>query len=215
LATLAVVGRTRYAIAVALTALVLAGCGGGSDDDDKGQAQATTPGGTTTQPEDSGAGGGNGGSGGSDDQGSDDRGSGSGGVDAAPGTGGSQTPSKRRRAKRRAERERKRSGSQPGSQEKKSGGGKRQGSGGGSPAGQPAPIAPDTTKTGADRYRGTARAAYESAKLVCGSGDSPADVAHDLGIKARDIDGIAREYAQEYPPQFRRAAIEGCEAGLK
>ncbi len=133
----------------------------------------------------------------------------------AQGTGGAEpTARQRRQAKRRAQRE----GSDNGgggekrpAKKPKSGSGQIPQSSPGSGVGI---TRPDTSKDGAERWKSTARSAYDVAKLVCGSGDSPTEVARELGLKAREKGAIAREYSEEFPPKFRQAAVEGCLAGL-
>jgi hypothetical protein len=210
--TLSRVGWGRNAILIAVLALLLAGCGGGDDDGDD-NAQAPAPGGAATQPQDGdGSVGGEDGSSSNGAQG--DEGSGGGSPNFSQGTGGAEpTARERRQAKRRAQRE----GSNDGDGEKRPAKKRKTGSGQIPPSSPGTGVGitrPDTSKDGADRWKSTARSAYDVAKLVCGSGDSPTDVAKELGLKAREKEAIAREYSAEFPPKFRQAAIEGCLAGL-
>ena len=82
---------------------------------------------------------------------------------------------------------------------------------------------PTGTKTssaasGGSKFSGDNQINYDDAKSVCGQ-SSPSKLAQDLSIhvdvhSSAGLRRLAERYAADYGPNFRKAVVEGCLAGL-
>ena len=83
---------------------------------------------------------------------------------------------------------------------------------------QPTETKTSSAATGAAKFSGDDRINYEDAKSVCGD-SSPSKLAQDLGVRvnvhsSKGLRRLAERYAADYGPNFRKAVVEGCLAGL-